>query len=115
MALVYADVRPRAAALADDASCQRQTDAGARGGSSSDPLLRCSRREAPCPRHCSLVSNSPNNTGANMMKASLARRAFFLLPLACAALYGCPSEPPEETKPEGEEYADVIYAGEATD
>jgi hypothetical protein len=48
-----------------------------------------------------------------MMKASLARRTFILLPLACAALYGCPQS--EETHDEGEEYADVVYEGEATD
>lgn len=49
-----------------------------------------------------------------MTKASLARRTMLLLPFACAALYGCPSEPPEETH-EGEEYADVVYEGETTD
>lgn len=46
------------------------------------------------------------------MNLSLPRRVLFLLPLACAALYGCPQE---ETEPENEEYADVIYGGEATD
>lgn len=46
------------------------------------------------------------------MKASLPRRLLFLLPLACAALYGCPQE---ETHEPGDEYADVIYGGAATD
>jgi hypothetical protein len=43
---------------------------------------------------------------------TFARRTLFLLPLACAALYGCPSQ---ESVPSEEEYADVIYGGEATD
>lgn len=38
----------------------------------------------------------------------------FLLPLACAALYGCPPAETTETTPD-EEYADVIYGGAATD
>lgn len=46
------------------------------------------------------------------MRTSLPRRLVFLLPLACAALYGCPQE--ESTTPE-DEYADVIYGGGATD
>lgn len=46
------------------------------------------------------------------MKTSFSRRFFVLLPLACAALYGCPKE--ESTVPE-DEYADVIYGGGATD
>lgn len=44
------------------------------------------------------------------MSLSIPRRVLFLLPLACAALYGCPQESPPE-----DEYADVIYGGEATD
>jgi len=40
------------------------------------------------------------------------RRTMFFLPLACAALYGCPTT--EETLPD-EEYADVLYEGGATD
>lgn len=46
------------------------------------------------------------------MRYSLPRRLLFLLPLACAALYGCPQE---ETTPPDDEYADVIYGGAATD
>lgn len=46
------------------------------------------------------------------MTRSFARRTLLLLPLACAALYGCPS--PESTTPE-DEFADVIYEGETTD
>jgi hypothetical protein len=46
------------------------------------------------------------------MRASLPRRVLILLPLACAALYGCPQE---ETTPPEDEYADVIYGGGATD
>lgn len=46
------------------------------------------------------------------MKTSFSRRFLVLLPLACAALYGCPKE--ETTVPE-DEYADVIFGGGATD
>ena len=49
------------------------------------------------------------------MKSPLLRRSVFLLPLACAALYGCPPAETTETNPDDEEYADVIYGGAATD
>lgn len=44
---------------------------------------------------------------------SFTRRTLLLLPLACAALYGCPAEEPETTPDEA--YADVIFEGETTD
>jgi hypothetical protein len=46
------------------------------------------------------------------MRPSISRRLLLLLPLASAALYGCP---PAETADPADEYADVIYGGGATD
>jgi hypothetical protein len=44
------------------------------------------------------------------MRSSLPRRLFLLLPFASAILYGCP-----QSSAPGDEYADVIYGGGATD
>lgn len=44
---------------------------------------------------------------------SPALRALLFVPFASVALYGCPE--PEETTPDEDEYADVVYGGGATD
>jgi len=50
--------------------------------------------------------------GVYQMKAFFSRRTLILVPIACAAIYGCTHE---EEVPLGAELADVLYEGEATD